>query len=127
MVGRLATLTTVVADSTVLSLTYTTDRVGNRRTVQATTPSGTRVITYAYDGLQRLTGTVEQPGNTHGFRYDGAGNLLRQQVNGITTTVQTYNNAQEVVAWHYDAAGNRTGQRPGCAGQPLRRAQSTGE
>ncbi|NJK82020.1 MAG: RHS repeat-associated core domain-containing protein [Chloroflexaceae bacterium] len=74
--------------------------------MQATTPSGTRVLTHTYDQVGRLTGTVEQPGNTHGFAYDRVGNLLRQQVNGITTTVQTYNNAQEVVDWHYDAADN---------------------
>ncbi|NJK81529.1 MAG: hypothetical protein HC914_17265 [Chloroflexaceae bacterium] len=42
-VGRLATLTTAVDGSPVLALTYTTDRVGNRTQVAATTPSGTRV------------------------------------------------------------------------------------
>ncbi|NJO07024.1 MAG: hypothetical protein HC876_16720 [Chloroflexaceae bacterium] len=72
-----------------------------------------RAHPHTYDQVGRLTRSVEGPGNTHGFRYDGAGNLLSQQVNGITTTVQTYNSAQEVVDWHYDAAGNRLGYAPG--------------
>ncbi len=78
-------------------------------TVTATPPAGasTRTIAYAYDGLSRLTGAVERgaTANSYAYTYDLAGNRTSATVNGVTTS-QSYNAANQVVGWSYDAAGN---------------------
>jgi len=68
-----------------------------------------RVVTYTYDGLLRLIGAVESPGNTYAYGYDSAGNRTSVQVNGGTPTSFIYNAANEVAGWTYDNAGNLTG------------------
>lgn len=67
--------------------------------------STTRVITYTYDGLQRLTEALESTGANYTYGYDLAGNRTSVTVNGSTTT-KAYNAANQVVGWNYDAAGN---------------------
>jgi YD repeat-containing protein len=66
----------------------------------------TRTIRYTYDGLQRLTKAVESPGTTYAYAYDLAGNRTEVTVNGTVTEHHTYNAANQVVGWTYDAAGN---------------------
>lgn len=72
-----------------------------------TTPlTATRVITYAYDGLQRLTDAMENPGTAYHYGYDLAGNRTDVSVNGGPITHTAYDAANQVVGWSYDAAGN---------------------
>jgi RHS repeat-associated protein len=75
--------------------------------IQPLRPTTTRSIAYTYDGLQRLL-TASESGassNTYGYTYDNAGNRLTSTVNGSTTT-RTYNAANQVIGWTYDAVGN---------------------
>jgi YD repeat-containing protein len=69
-----------------------------------------RVLNDTYDGLLRLVGAVESPGNAYAYAYDNAGNRTSVQVNLGATTVYTYNAANEITntGWQYDAAGNLT-------------------
>jgi RHS repeat-associated protein len=66
------------------------------------------VITYAYDGLLRLAGAAENPGATYAYGYDLAGNRTSVTHNGQTTTT-SYDAANQVSGWTYDAAGNLLG------------------
>ncbi len=75
----------------------------------------TRVITYAYDGVQRLTDAVECPGSTYHYGYDLASNRTLETVNGVVQQQVTYDAANQVItattpqgtsAYGYDAAGN---------------------
>ena len=59
-----------------------------------------RTITYAYDGLYRLTGVQENPSTDYTYAYDLAGNR--------TDGNRSYNAANQVNGWQYDAAGNLT-------------------
>ena len=68
-----------------------------------------RTLAYTYDGLQRLTGAVESPGSSYAYQYDVAGNRTQVAVNGATTQQHSYDAANQVVGWTYDAAGNLTG------------------
>src|SRR6266508_3711297 len=74
----------------------------------ATTAPATRVISYSYDGLLRLTGAVESPGTTYAYGYDLAGNRTSVTVNGGTPTTVAYDAANQVQGWTYDAVGNLT-------------------
>ncbi|MDZ4721389.1 MAG: LamG-like jellyroll fold domain-containing protein, partial [Roseiflexaceae bacterium] len=69
----------------------------------------TRTITYAHDGLQRLTSAVESGAttNSYAYGYDSAGNRTSATANNVTTT-RSYNAANQVIGWTYDAAGNLT-------------------
>jgi RHS repeat-associated protein len=66
------------------------------------------VITYAYDGLLRLTNAVESPGTAYTYAYDLAGNRTDGWTNGTLTNHHDYNAANQVIGWTYDAAGNLT-------------------
>jgi len=75
----------------------------------------TRVITYAYDGVQRLTDAVECPGSTYHDGYDPASNRTSETVDGVTTRQVSYDAANQVITAttpqgtasdSYDAAGN---------------------
>jgi YD repeat-containing protein len=68
--------------------------------------SATRVISYGYDGLLRLTNAAETPGNAYAYSYDLAGNRTQAQVNGVTTESRIYNTANQVAGYTYDLAGN---------------------
>ncbi|MBX0329999.1 RHS repeat-associated core domain-containing protein [Oscillochloris sp. ZM17-4] len=67
----------------------------------------TRTITYAYDGLSRLTGATEAgaTSNSYAYSYDLAGNRTSATINGVTTS-RSYNVANQVQGWSYDNAGN---------------------
>ena len=65
-----------------------------------------RTVTYSYDGLQRLIGAMESPGSSFAYSYDLAGNRTGVSVNGTPTASTSYDAADEVVGWGYDAAGN---------------------
>ena len=103
---RLTALHTTVGGSTVSRFQYTVDRLGLRTGVTETLlPTGTRSISYTYDGLLRLTGAVESTGASYAYDYDLAGNRTSVTANGSTTTT-AYNAANQVAGWSYDAAGN---------------------
>jgi YD repeat-containing protein len=78
-------------------------------TYQPGSPSATRAVTYAYDGLQRLTSATESGTSTatYTYTYDLAGNRTSATVNGVTTA-RSYNAANQVSGWTYDAVGNLT-------------------
>ncbi len=65
-----------------------------------------RTISYTYDGLQRLTGATETPGTTYAYTYDLAGNRTEVWENGAPVANLSYNDANQVIGWSYDAAGN---------------------
>ncbi len=99
------------------SYTFTvkaTDAAGNHsgasEAVTITTTSGampeTRTIRYTYDGLARLTDAVEDPGTAYKYTYDLSGNRTEVKVNGVLTESRSYNAANQVVGWQYDAVGN---------------------
>jgi YD repeat-containing protein len=58
--------------------------------------------------VQRLTSAAESPGAAYAYAYDLAGNRTQVQVNGVTTESRSYDAANQVVGWSYDAAGNLT-------------------
>ena len=72
-------------------------------------PPQTRVTTYQYDGLERLTGASEVTGGTttasYSYAYDLAGNRTDATSNGVAVH-RDYNAANQVLGWQYDAAGN---------------------
>ncbi|MFL5807434.1 MAG: hypothetical protein ACJ8CR_37625 [Roseiflexaceae bacterium] len=105
---RLIDLHTQVGGTTRSREQYTLDRLGQRTAVTETLGLATRVVTYTYNGLQRLTGAGETPGATYGYAYDNAGNRTGVWVNGSQVLNQSYNAADEVVGWDYDNAGNLT-------------------
>jgi RHS repeat-associated protein len=105
---RLARLQTTVGIATRSQFDYAVDRLGQRTAVTETLGSATRVITYAYDGWLRLTEAVESPGTHFEYAYDDAGNRTGAWVNGVQTESRSYNAANQVVGWTYDAAGNLT-------------------
>jgi len=75
----------------------------------------TRVITYAYDGVQRLTDAVECPGATYHYGYDPASNRTLETIDGVVQQQVSYDAANQVItattpqgtaSYAYDAAGN---------------------
>ncbi|HEU4321507.1 MAG TPA: DUF6531 domain-containing protein [Roseiflexaceae bacterium] len=72
----------------------------------ATLPSHTRTISATYDGLGRLIAAREQPGTTYAYTYDLAGNRTEVWENGVQTVARSYDAADQVLGWQYDAAGN---------------------
>jgi RHS repeat-associated protein len=71
-------------------------------------PPMSRTVTYTYDGIGELTSASENPGNSFAYSYDPAGNRLSTSVNNTPVMTATYNAANEVNGWTYDAAGNLT-------------------
>ena len=65
-----------------------------------------RVIDYSYDGLSRLTSALQTPGQVYTYTYDLAGNRTDVWQNGALAQHQTYDAANQVSGWTYDAAGN---------------------
>jgi len=70
------------------------------------TPPATRVLSYGYDGLQRLTGATENPGAVYTYTFDLAGNRSDVWQDGLPLEHHDYDAANQVVGWTYDAAGN---------------------
>ena len=69
------------------------------------TPS-VRSISYSYDGLLRLTEAAESPGAVYTYTYDLAGNRTSAWVDSLLVQSASYNDANQVVGWTYDATGN---------------------
>ena len=99
--------------TTVASVAYTLDDVGNR--TQRVDQQGTH--TYAYDDLHRLT-SVTYPGpSTTTYDFDGFGNRI-EMVTGAGTTDYTYDDADRLtsvdppaaspIAYTWDDNGNLT-------------------
>ena len=65
-----------------------------------------RSIGYSYDGLLRLTEAAESPGAVYTYTYDLAGNRTSAWVDSLLVQSASYNDANQVVGWTYDAAGN---------------------
>jgi RHS repeat-associated protein len=65
-----------------------------------------RTITYTYDGLLRLISAEASDGDDYTYTYDLVGNRTGVWVNGIRTETKTFDAANQVVGWTYDAAGN---------------------
>ena len=107
-VDRLMDMRTTVSGKDVSRFQYVLDRLG-QRTSATELLSTTRTISYTYDGLLRLSGAAEAPGTTYAYSYDDAGNRTGVWVNGTQTVTQTFNAANQVVGFTYDAAGNLTG------------------
>ncbi len=66
----------------------------------------TRVLTASYDGLGRLIAVREQPGTFFRYGYDLAGNRTEVWENGEQIAARSYDAANQVLGWQYDAAGN---------------------
>jgi RHS repeat-associated protein len=81
---------------------------GTHGTELWTSLSNNRVVQYGYDGLQRLTGAAEAPGTSYAYSYDDAGNRTGVWLNGTQVVTQTFNAANQVNGFTYDAAGNLT-------------------
>ncbi|HEY3228185.1 MAG TPA: RHS repeat-associated core domain-containing protein, partial [Roseiflexaceae bacterium] len=101
-------LRTTVGSTEVSRFQYSVDRLGERLAATETLAGQSRTIAYSYDGLLRLTGATESPGTTYAYSYDLAGNRTAVQVNGIVTESRSFDAANQVVGWTYDAAGNLT-------------------
>lgn len=69
-------------------------------------PPEVRSISYGYDGLLRLTDASISGGTTYSYTYDLAGNRTEVWVNGVLTQALSYNEANQVIGWTYDEAGN---------------------
>ena len=64
---------------------------------------------------------MQSPGSSFAYSYDLAGNRTGVTVNGTAILTNTYDAADQVVGWTYDAAGNLTSDRRiqrGCADHP---------
>jgi RHS repeat-associated protein len=103
---RLTDLQTTVGVTTTSRFQYSLDRMGQRTGITETLTTQTRTITSTYDGLQRLTGATETPGTTYAYSYDLAGNRTEVRENGALVANLSYNDANQVIGWSYDAAGN---------------------
>ncbi|NJM08578.1 hypothetical protein HC891_23920 [Candidatus Gracilibacteria bacterium] len=68
--------------------------------------SSTRTITYTYDGLLRLTGADASVGTDYSYAYDLAGNRTGAWEDGVQVQSRSYNAANQVIGFSYDAAGN---------------------
>jgi RHS repeat-associated protein len=92
---RLTGISTVKSPTTILSITYTLDNVGNRLTMVE--QSGT--TTYTYDDLNRLL-SVDYPSglpDTVSYTYDAMGNRLTLTADAVTTTY-IYDNADRLTS-----------------------------
>lgn len=118
--------TNPVEDGDALRFGYSYDKAGNvasaSRTVGAEKPV---VRDFAYDALNRLTGSTASTGEKNTYRYDPAGNRTGwdrtgssadftsmatfNEVDQLTATTRTGTGAQDA-SYSYDPAGNRTRQ-----------------
>jgi RHS repeat-associated protein len=76
----------------------------------------TRIITYTYDPLNRLTAADHSSGESFAYEYDGVGNrtVFTQTLGSTTVTTYTYDTANRLTAagnveYTWDAQGNLIG------------------
>lgn len=74
--------------------------------VSSATTGEQQTTTYSYDGLQRLVGAVESPGNSYAYAYDLVGNRTDAFRNGNLVERRSYDAADRVLGWSYDEVGN---------------------
>jgi YD repeat-containing protein len=110
---RVRDIHTTVSSATTTRFQYTVDRAGLRTQATEAIPGAmARTVTYSYDGLQRLTGAIEAATapltatTVFSYTYDDAGNRTGVWQDGLQTQNLSYNAANQVVGWTYDAAGN---------------------
>ncbi len=107
--GRLTGLTHT-KDGMVLSrYHYVLDDVGNRTQVTEVVSAVTRVISYTYDSLCRLTGADYSTGEAYAYEYDAVGN--RTAMTNTAVHTYTYDAANRLtsvdgVAQNWDDRGN---------------------
>ena len=106
--ARLTELRTTAGLTELSWFEYTLDRLGLRLAVTESLPAQIRTIAYGYDGLLRLIGATESPGTTYAYAYDLAGNRTAVWSNGVQVETRSYDAANQVLGWQYDAAGNLT-------------------
>jgi RHS repeat-associated protein len=103
------------AGNTITYMWYSLDRQGLQQQALETFWNGTitmtdRLLTYGYDGLQRLISTtIESPMSSTTVltnTYDPVGNRTSVWENGGQREQRQYNAANQVVGWSYDAVGN---------------------
>jgi RHS repeat-associated protein len=101
LLGWLSSIRDTVGSSTVSSVTYSHDVIGDR----LTKVTADWAETYSYDLLSRLTGAKREPGGaTTGdwsFGYDAVGNRLTDRVSGTSRT------------YSYDGRNRLLGVQPG--------------
>src|SRR5262249_36726286 len=94
--------------SPVLSFTY--DRVGNRRNRKLTGPGGS-TQTYTYDAADELLQTSGGPAGTVSYGYDQDGNqVLAGKTHlsyGLDNRLQSVDDGKRKTVYTQDAAGNR--------------------
>jgi len=56
--------------------------------------------------VKGLTGATETPGTTYAYTYDLAGNRTEVRENGALVANLSYTDANQVIGWSYDGAGN---------------------
>ena len=105
---RLTDLHTQFGSTTVSRFQYTLDRASQRTQVTETLSSASRSIAYSYDGLGRFTDAAETQGTHYAYSYDDAGNRTGVWLNGTRVLTHTFDAADQVVGYTYDAAGNLT-------------------
>jgi RHS repeat-associated protein len=104
--NRVTELSTVRSGTTLSNFAYSLNRIGQASRITETLATATRSITSTYDGLGRLVAAVEQPGHSYAYGYDLVGNRQTVRVDGTLTENRTYDAADQVTGWQYDAAGN---------------------
>lgn len=78
--GRLTALMHTHNGALLARYAYTLDPTGNRTRVMETVSGVTRVISYTYDSLYRLTAAAYSIGESYAYQYDPVGNreVLKQ-------------------------------------------------
>jgi YD repeat-containing protein len=85
--------------------------VGNRVRAVETLSGTTRVITYTYDPLNRLTGADYSTGEQFGYTYDEVGNrTVMTDATGVTTYTYTDVIACQVIGVDERQAEGKSGQ-----------------
>ncbi|MCF6300266.1 MAG: hypothetical protein L3J52_03985 [Proteobacteria bacterium] len=118
--NRINTITARQSGVNVASYNYQYDQNGNRTGIIQENLNNSEIISYSYDGADRLT-QVSYPDVTISYSLDKVGNRLSEtQDDGtnITTKTYSYNNRDQLTAitdtggldisYQYDNAGNRT-------------------
>lgn len=103
---RITGLTTAQGGTTLGDFGYAYARDGQVSQAVEAIGGTSRTVGYTYDGLNRLVAASAPGGNAYAYAYDLAGNRTSVAVNGGTPATTSYDAADQVAGWTYDAAGN---------------------